>query len=190
MIPVSIRTKNPGAMWPNALATQFGSTSFEQLNDPERNKAAIFPTFEQGGAAQFALWSKKYAGMKLSQAIFMWSGHNSSPAYTGFLLKHVPGLTDSTVLSPEFFKSAQGRKFMAAQAQWEAGQPYPMSDEQWAKAQALAFGQPLPAPDIPKPSPQVAPAPQPAPTERVSPLWGFVSAAFKILASIVLKNRK
>ena len=70
--PVSIRTKNPGAMWPCEIATRFGSTTFEQLNDGQGNKAAIFPTFEQGGAAQFALWAKKFTGLRLSQAIFMW----------------------------------------------------------------------------------------------------------------------
>lgn len=189
-IPVSIRTKNPGAMWPGAISKQFGSTEFEQLHDAQGNKAAIFPTFEQGGAAQFALWAKKYSGMRLSQAIFMWSGHNSSPAYAAFLIKHVPGLSMDVVLTRAFFAGEQGRQFMAAQAQWEAGQPYPMTDAQWLKAQQIAFGQakpdvPLP-PDIQKPET----APKPAPQERVSPLWGAVSLLFKFLASIILKNRK
>lgn len=165
-IPVSIRTKNPGAMWPCAIATHFGSTQCEQLNDAQRNKAAIFPTFEQGGAAQFALWAKKYSDMRLSAAIYMWSGHNSSPAYAAFLVTHVPGLSMNVVLTREFFTSELGRKFMAAQAQWEAGQPYPMTDAQWIKAQQLAFGtaKPVvpipPPPDIPKPEP----VPQPAPS--------------------------
>lgn len=155
---VSIRTKNPGAMWPNAIATQFGSSSHEDLKDG--NKAAIFPTFEQGAAAQFALWAKNYSGMTLQAAIYKWSGHNSSGAYADFLARHVPGLSMSTVITRSFLASQHGRSFMAAQAQWEAGKPYPMTDDQWAKGQELAFGvaKPAPLPPDVEPSKPAAPA--------------------------------
>jgi hypothetical protein len=103
--------------------------------------------------------------MTLQAAIYKWSGHNSSGAYADFLSRHVPGLSMSTVITRSFLASAQGRKFMAAQAQWEAGKPYPMTDDQWAKGQELAFGiaklppppdvEPIPLPRS-KPSPHVA----------------------------------
>ncbi len=154
--PVSIRTKNPGAMWPNALATKFGSKTHEDLRDG--NKAAIFPTFEAGAAAQFALWHDKYAGMTLKDAIYKWSGHNSSAAYEDFLTKHA-SVSLNTVISKEFLEGPEGVRFAKAQAQWEAGKPYPMTDEQWKKAQDLAFGDlsqaglPTPTVDIPLPIP-------------------------------------
>jgi hypothetical protein len=200
---VSIRTKNPGAMWPCAIATQFGSTSHEDLRDG--NKAAIFPTFEQGAAAQFALWAKNYSGMTLQSAIYKWSGHNSSSAYAQSLSLRVPGLLMSTIITRSFLASQQGRKFMAAQAQWEAGKPYPMTDAQWAKAQELAFGvaKILPPPDIePVPPKSGANKHTAAGTAGAAtgaalnilglPLWAVVSAAFVVAIAVylIVKNRK
>lgn len=141
--PVAIRTKNPGAMWPGPVATRFGSTQYENLKDG--NKAAIFPTFEQGAAAQFYLWATKYSGMTLEDAIYKWSGHNSSPQYAAFLAKKVPGLSMKKVITKSFLASADGLKFMKAQAQWETGQPFPMTDAQWKRGQEIAFNKvPLP----------------------------------------------
>lgn len=137
MEPVAIRTKNPGAMWPGPASKKFGSTSYINLKDG--NKAAIFPTFEQGAAAQFYLWSTRYSGMTLADAIKKWSGHNSSAAYAAFMKKRV-GVAVSDQITKEFLASEQGWKFMKAQAQWEAGKPYPMTDAQWKAGQAMAFG--------------------------------------------------
>lgn len=136
--PVSIRTKNPGAMWPGSVSRKFGSTEHEDLRDG--NKAAIFPTFTQGAAAQFYLWAHSYSGLTLQSAIYKWSGHNSSSAYADFLSKHIPGLSMGDVITNEFLAGPKGLAFMKAQSQWEAGRPYPMSDDQWARAQVLAFG--------------------------------------------------
>ena len=142
MEPVSIRTKNPGAMWPGSVSQRFGSTGWIPCGG--NNKCAVFPTFEQGAAAQFYLWATRYSPMKLSEAIFRWSGQNSSAAYTAFLSKRVPGITLDTVITRTFLESESGLLFMKAQAQWEAGQPYPMTDAQWRKGQVLAFGSPPP----------------------------------------------
>lgn len=173
---VSIRTKNPGAMWPNAIATQFGSTSHEDLRDG--NKAAIFPTFEQGAAAQFALWAKNYSGMTLQAAIYKWSGHNSSSAYANFLAQKLGGLGMETVITRSFLASRDGRAFMAAQAQWEAGKPYPMTDAQWAKGQELAFG----VVKLPPP-PDVEPVPLPKPKASPHVAAGAVVAAGTVAAT-------
>lgn len=138
MEPVAIRTKNPGAMWPGSVSARFGSTSHENLADG--NKAAIFPTFEQGIAAQFYLWKTKYAGLTLDQAIYKWSGHNSSKSYTNYLIRRVPGLTGKTVITEKFLSGPLGIEFMKAQARWESGTTYPVTDEQWLKGQDMAFG--------------------------------------------------
>lgn len=143
MQPVAIRTNNPGAMWPNPIASQFGSTGYENLADG--NKAAIFPDPVHGAAAQFALWSKKYAGMPLSSAIAKWSGNNSSPQYADFIRNNT-GLDLSTPLTPEVLSGPQGLALAKAQSRWEAGRDIGMSDDDWQKAQALAFNGTDPGP--------------------------------------------
>src|SRR5690349_9383841 len=125
MEPVSIRAKNPGAMWPGPVATKFGSREWWPCSG--NNKIAVFPSYEQGGAAEFYLWATKY-NLPLQDAIDKWSGHNSSDEYANFLLRHVPGLTLDTVISDDFLKSPMGLQFMKTQSQWEAGKPYPMTD--------------------------------------------------------------
>lgn len=168
MIPVSIRTKNPGAMWPGPVSAKFGSTSHENLRDG--NKAAIFATYEQGAAAQFYLWDKKYAGKTLQSAIYEWSGHNSSKAYAQFLDKRLPDVKMDTVITEDFLQSDEGREFMKAQAQWEAGRPYPMTDEQWKAGQDLAFAKTVreSQPELGGEVSAPAPAPEPEPKVIVS----------------------
>lgn len=173
--PVSIRTKNPGAMWPCAIATQFGSTSFESLADG--NRAAVFPTCEQGAAAQFALWAKNYSGMPLQSAIYRWSGHNSSDEYATFIFSKTK-LAKTDVITRSYLSGPNGLVFMKAQAQWEAGRPYPMTDDQWRKAQELAFGisKPVPVPPTPQPTPKPA---QPASGGLFAAIVNFILAIFK-----------
>lgn len=137
--PVSIRTNNPGAMWMGPVAAQFGASGRQSL--PGGNNAAIFDDPVNGAAAHFALLGKNYAGMPLSGAIAKWSGGNSSPAYTNFIGKQT-GLGPDTVLTPELLAGPQGLALAKAQAHWEAGKAYPLSDEQWQTAQAKAYGNP------------------------------------------------
>jgi len=133
----SIRTNNPGAQWFGPIARQFGATGAEAL--PGGNNAAIFDDPVNGAAAQFALWGKSYAGMPLSAAIAKWSGGNSSPAYAEFIQKQT-GLSPDTVLTRDTLAGPQGLALAKAQARWEAGKEYPLSDDQWRTAQAKAFG--------------------------------------------------
>ena len=180
MEPVSIRTKNPGAMWPGTVSKRFGST--EWIPCGGGNKAAVFPTYEQGGAAQFYLWAHNYSGMTLEAAIYKWSGHNSSPEYARFLSQHIPSLSMSTVITKDFLASPEGLTFMKVQAHWEAGKPYPMTDVQWKAAQAMAFGEPVPVP-----TPMPVPTPVPAPSKEavswqiklIRALFGLVVRLFK-----------
>jgi len=137
--PASIRYKNPGAQWPGPVSKKFGSTKHVVLKDGQNNKIAVFDTFEAGAAAQFYLWSTRYTGMTLEDAIKKWSGHNSSKSYADHMKKKV-GISMSDLMTKKYLAGPDGWKFMKAQAQWEAGKPYPMTDEQWKAGQELAFG--------------------------------------------------
>jgi hypothetical protein len=134
--PASIRTNNPGAQWMGPTARQFGASTSEGLSGG--NNAAVFPNPQAGAAAQFALWRGNYTGMPLSSAINKWSGGNSPQGYTDFVARQ-SGLSPNTVLTPEVLASPQGVALMKAQAQWEAGRPYPMTDDQWSQAQAMGL---------------------------------------------------
>lgn len=140
MIPASIRNKNPGAMWPNSAATKFGSKRYEQLNDKQRNKIATFDTCEDGCAATFYLWmtSKNYIGQPLGSAIRTWSGNNSPTAYAQKLAS-LTGMTMNSIVTLEFLQSPRGIAFMKAQAEWEAGQPFPATDDDWKRGQLRAM---------------------------------------------------
>lgn len=135
--PASIRTNNPGAQWFGPVAQGYGATGSIPL--PGGNNAASFPDPVSGAAAQFALLGNRYTNMPLSAAIAKWSGGNSSPAYAAFLGKQT-GLSPDAVLTKDLLAGPQGLALAKAQAHWEAGKPFPMSDEQWQQAQARAFG--------------------------------------------------
>lgn len=137
MDPASIRSNNPGAQWFGPAAAAYGATGSIPL--PGGNNAAQFPDPVSGAAAQFALLGKSYTNMPLSSAIAKWSGGNSSPAYAAFLAKQT-GLSPDTVLTKELLSGPQGLALAKAQAHWEAGKPFPLSDEQWGQAQSRAFG--------------------------------------------------
>ncbi len=145
--PVSIRYKNPGAMWGSALSKKWGATADIILSDGQRNHIAVFPTFVQGAAAQFDLWRGSYTGITLAAAIKKWSGSNSSPAYAAFLKKNA-GVDQSQIITVDFLAGPGGLAMLKAQAQWEAGQHYPMTDAEWITAQGMIFHgtRPLPAP--------------------------------------------
>lgn len=137
--PASIRYKNPGAQWPGARATKWGSTQYVTLNDGQGNKIAVFPTFVQGAAAQFDLWASNYTGMTLKAAIDKWSGHNSPAPYVAFLEKNT-GVSINTKVTRELLASPTGWKLLKAQSRWEAGKPIPMTDAEWQLAQKKVFG--------------------------------------------------
>src|SRR5579859_1660755 len=140
--PASIRYKNPGAMWGNALARKYGALpEAVVLHDGlgQGNNIAVFPDYVHGAAAQFALWTNNYAGMTLKAAITKWSGGNWSQPYMDFLVKET-GLNPSSPVTKQVLSSPTGLKLMKAQAHWEAGRPYPMTDTEWSEAQKLVFG--------------------------------------------------
>ena len=180
MIPASIRTKNPGAMWGrtgkrpsadkfvatnNPLALKWGSVSTEYLSDGlgQGNNIAIFPTWVQGICAQLDLWrtSSRYKNKRFADAIATWSGGNNVPSYIRFVKTAVPGMTENTIMNDEFWCGPMGLGFLKAQAAHEAGRQYPAPDADWLQAQAIIFktkppvAPPAPAPVKPKPKPKV-----------------------------------
>ena len=139
--PVSIRTNNPGAMWGGTRAKKWGATDDLLLHDGQRNHIAVFPTKVQGAAAQFDLWRSNYTGMTLGAAIRKWSGGNSSPDYAVFLERHA-GIASLEPVTAALLGSPRGLALMKAQAHWEAGKAYPMTDAEWTAAQAMVFPKP------------------------------------------------
>ncbi len=149
MEPASIRTRNPGAMWPGPIATKWGSKAFISLNDGtgQGNKIAIFDTYIAGICAQLDLWrtSPKYRNKRFADAIAIWSGGNHVESYIAFVTSRVPGMTRNTVMDDGFWKSPLGLGFLKAQAGHEAGKTYPAAPSDWAQAQSIVFGkQPKP----------------------------------------------
>lgn len=117
------------------------------------NNIANFPDVVHGAAAQLDLWRHSYSGLSLDAAIRKWSGGNSSPAYMAFLCSNT-GMTTDTIVTKELLAGWKGLELMKAQAHWEAGKTYPMSDAQWAEAQKMVFPSattvaPTPAPKGP-----------------------------------------
>lgn len=141
MVAASIRYNNPGAMWGNALATKWGALpKAVVLKDGlgQGNNIAVFPTKVQGACAQFALWHQSYCNLSLEAAIKKWSGGNSSVAYMTWLEK-ATGLNSESMIDASILAGPVGLKLIKAQAQWEAGQVYPLSDGDWAQAQGAVF---------------------------------------------------
>lgn len=136
--PASIRFWNPGAQYPGPIASRFGSTGAATIGGG--HKIAVFDDPVKGAAAQFGLLgSEGYIGRPIGAAISKWSGGNSVDAYLGQL--KAAGIDPNAPLTQELLSSPQGITLARAMAQHEAGQPYPLSDEQWRAAQSMAFGE-------------------------------------------------
>jgi hypothetical protein len=134
----SVRNNNPGAQWPGPVAKQFGMSGYQNLSDG--NKIATFPTPVHGAAAQFALLDKSYSGMPLMDAIHKWTGGNSSASYARTVSQNT-GIPLGAPITRELLQSPQGIALAQAMAHNEAGGNFPMTQQQWAQGQQMAFGQ-------------------------------------------------
>ncbi len=136
--PASIRTNNPGAMWGGSHANKWGATDDLVLKDGQSNHIAVFPTKVMGAAAQLDLWRVAYSGKTLARDIDKWSGHNSPKGYVAALQKEA-GIGPNEIITPALLAGPKGLALIKAQARWESGRPYPMTDAEWEEAQRLVF---------------------------------------------------
>lgn len=148
MEPAAIRHKNPGAMWPGAIATKWGSKKWVYLNDGtgqggngKGNKIATFDSWVDGICAQLDLWrtSPNYKNKRFADAIRIWSGGNNVPAYISYVKARIPGMDENTIMNDAFWQSPNGIKFLKVQAGHEAGKPIPAPDADWIEAQRRVF---------------------------------------------------
>jgi hypothetical protein len=136
--PATIRYNNPGAMWPSDSSRKFGADTYGVIGGG--NRIAKFDNTESGAAAQFDLLnSKHYANRPVQDVIKQWSGGTGGQENVAEYVKSL-GLDPNAVITPELLQSPAGINLAKAQARWETGREYPMSDEQWQNAQQMAFG--------------------------------------------------
>lgn len=154
-IPASIRNLNPGAMYPGPSSRKFGATKYETLRSKDGvHKIATFASSVDGAAALFdLLGSKAYTGRTIQEAITKWCGGFYVSTYIKVLEANA-GVTRHTRLTRELLANREVAIPLAmAMALQEAGQEYPMTDEEWEEAHARVFGTVAPAPlPVPKPS--------------------------------------
>lgn len=171
-VPASIRNANPGAMYPGKSAKKFGSRSYEVLRSKDgEHLIATFPSPVQGAAAQFdLLGSKAYVGMTVRDAITKWCGGYYVSTYLT-VLQQETGVHAETKLTRDMVMDPRiAIPLCKAMALQEAGQPFPMSDAEWATAHALAFPGIERVPDVPEKPAAFEPTnemPSPKPETRV-----------------------
>lgn len=175
--PASIRYNNPGAQYPGPSSRKFGATRTAIIGGG--HKIAVFPDAIKGAAAHFDLLHRSYTGKTLGTAIKKWSGGNSVATYLAVVRKYT-GLSPADMLTTAYLEDpATGIPFAKAMAHHEAGRPYPLSDEQWMAAHALAFPWAHQAPET-----QVAarpPVPVPVPTPPAKEVLPRASRKWSIL---------
>lgn len=148
MEPAAIRYMNPGAMWPGAIATKWGSKKWIYLNDGtgqggagHGNKIAIFDNWQDGICAQLDLWrtSPNYKNKRFADAIRIWSGGNHVESYIAYVKARVPGMNENTIMNDAFWRGPMAIPFLQAQSGHEAGKRIPADDMDWINAQKRVF---------------------------------------------------
>lgn len=194
MEPASIRYKNPGAMWGNALARKWGSTQTVTLNDGlgQGNNIAVFKTWVDGICAQLDLWrsSANYRNKRFADAIAIWSGHNNVPSYIAYVKSHVPGITENTIMGDTFWRGPMGLAFLKAQAGHEAGKTYPAPDADWIEAQKRVFAGRAPIVILPNtPNPLPPDVPKSSAPSITNPSKGSIGAFIASIFNALFKRK-
>jgi hypothetical protein len=191
MEPASIRYRNPGAMWGNALARKWGAEAKAvTLNDGkgQGNNIAVFPTYVAGICAQMDLWrtSPNYRNKRFADAIAIWSGHNSVESYISFVTSRAPGMTRDTVMDDAFWRGPLAIPFLKAQAWHEAGKQYPAPDADWIEAHRIVLSGSVPKPAPSKTKATVATGAVVAGTVAASAHHGLSATPIILIAFIVV----
>ena len=137
----SIRSNNPGAMWPGPSSRKFGEIGSKALNDGlgQGNKIAYFDDAIDGAAALFDLLGRVYTGLTVRKAIAKWSGGNWVTSYLK-VLKAEAGIDPETQITKHKIRDPEWAvPFAMAMAKHEAGKDYPLEDEHWRIAHSEAF---------------------------------------------------
>jgi hypothetical protein len=161
MIPATIRNCNPGGMYPGPSAKKFGSTTYEVLRSGDgTHKIATFPTKLHGAAALFDLLDRGYSNRSVEQAIEKWCGGYHVASYLQVLQKR-GNIPPKLQITKAFLRDhSQSIPFARAMAWQEAGQEYPLSEQEWLEAHSMAFTGGKVAPkfspmnDVPSPKPE------------------------------------
>ena len=127
---------NPGAIYPGASATLFGSTGFGIIGGG--NQIAQFPDPVSGASAMFNLLGTNYQGMTLQDAITKWSGGNSSPAYAQTVSQQT-GIALNQPLTSDLLSGPQGVSLAQSMSKWETGSAFPLTSSQWQQAQTAGL---------------------------------------------------
>lgn len=161
MIPATIRNRNPGGMYPGPSAKKFGSTRFETLRSRDgTHKIATFPTHLHGAAALFDLLDRSYTGKTVEQAIEKWCGGYYVSTYLK-VLQQKGNIPPNLALTKSFLRDhSRSIDLVRAMAWQEAGQDYPLTQQEWIEAHAMCFAGGQKAPefspmnDVPSPKPE------------------------------------
>lgn len=142
--PASIRNNNAGAMWPASWQKKFGGEFGQNLNDGKGNKIAKFPTPVHGAAAtMYLLGSNRlmYSKKTLKDAIAKWSNASGSnlTAYVNAFTK--AGFGADEKMADIMADEGRAIAFTKVMSRFEAGQDYPLNNDQWAAAYRMFLQQ-------------------------------------------------
>jgi hypothetical protein len=124
----TVRSNNPGGMYPGDAANLFGTTGTRRIGGG--HLIADFPTPVHGAAANmWNLTNKGYVGKTIAKAMEQWSG--------GYRTMPGPGgrYNPNQVITPEMTRDPNFMiPFMQAVASGEAPGRFPMDPQQWQQA--------------------------------------------------------
>lgn len=168
--PASIRTNNPGAMYPGPSARSYGTTGTQVIGGG--HKIAVFPDAQAGAGAMFDLLRRNYSGLTLDAAIRKWSGGNNADTYIA-LVTRATGLPPNARMADILANPQAAVALARAMSRHEAGREYPLTEEQWLAAYQRAAGQPeshtAPSPAQPAAAQPQQSAPAPASASAAAP---------------------
>jgi hypothetical protein len=135
--PASIRNNNAGAMWPAQWQKKFGGKHGENLKDGKGNKIAKFPTKVQGAAAtMYLLGNDKliYAKRTVRDGIKKWSNASGTSLRAYIKTFENAGFGADETIGEIMADEERAIAFTKAMSRFEAGQEFPMSEDEWLAA--------------------------------------------------------